>query len=65
MIAAILLPAIGKVPSDFFPNLLRIMQWRADILPTFDLPPLYVTPDFFLGLFRLIHIDLRDLRATH
>lgn len=52
---AILLPALDLVPSDFVPNLLRVMQRRARILPALRLPALDVFPGVFLGLIDFIH----------
>lgn len=52
---AIAFPALYQVPSDFPPDLLRIVQRCTDILPTFSSPTLHVLSDFLLDFFRLIH----------
>lgn len=52
------LPTLDKVPSDFFANLLGIVQWRTRVLPTFGLASFHVRTHFFfglLGLFRFAH----------
>jgi hypothetical protein len=58
--SAISFPTFYEIPSNFFSDQLWIVQRRACILSAFHLAALHVLPDFFLGLFGLIHYRRAD-----
>lgn len=61
---AVALPALDTIPSNFSPDLVRVVQRRARILSALNLPAFHVLPDFFLGFFRLGHCDRHVMNAV-